>query len=484
MRTVAWRKITVAAIVTTLVASVLAGVVVQAEVRRFAAGDQPLFETARATDHAYPFRIPLDQHLRRDRWMRALRIRGVVTTSFVDACPDRLLEPDDLSRSSAGREWRDAAHHWLSAYRFVTRPNAFDVASSLSEQRMSSREWFWCIARAHRVLNDAAVAGDRRAIVAVENLRGFAVADLPLGRLLGLDYARDLASSTSAKAPASTEERELVLGTADELASSAAGVLLDLVWIRQVEIPPPAPPRLTFLGVDFLPIPAGVTTLGMSAVGPAGADEIDQDADVTQEKQRRFAMDGGVLMSRTEVTQESYASVLGQNPSSVQDPSLPVHGLTLVEAKRFCLVLSRLAREQGIGYRFRLPTEDEWEYACRAATRAPIAVSLTPTNRRVFADRLPEVAWFESNLGPGGVGPFPVASLAPNQWGLYDCHGNVAEWCLPSGALPAISGELGVVRGGGWATNYAGCRSSNRDVIDGATRSDNVGFRVIGVAER
>ena len=177
-----------------------------------------------------------------------------------------------------------------------------------------------------------------------------------------------------------------------------------------------------------------------------------------------------------EVTQAQYEQVMGSNPSKFRGPQNPVETVSWNDALDFCQKLSALPEELKAGRVYRLPTEAEWEYACRAGT----------TTKYSFGDdesQLGEYAWF---VGNAGRETRPVGLKQPNAWGLYDMHGNVWEWCAdwyggyPSGYVTdptgPQSGSYRVIRGGSWGTYFR--PPASRD-WDGPYRSyDDLGFRV------
>jgi formylglycine-generating enzyme required for sulfatase activity len=150
---------------------------------------------------------------------------------------------------------------------------------------------------------------------------------------------------------------------------------------------------------------------------------------------------------------------------------LPVANVPWDEANRFC---QRIGQREGRVYR--LPTEAEWEYACRAGTTTPFAGTGRPK----------EMAWYNDNAGDH---LHPVARNLPNRWGLYDMHGNVAEWCLDrydaysmNSTIDPRGPEAGknrVIRGGSIAQAPEACRSAARGARREAERRMDTGFRVV-----
>ena len=225
-------------------------------------------------------------------------------------------------------------------------------------------------------------------------------------------------------------------------------------------------------------IPPGRFTLG------SATHELGRGSD--EGPQTEITLTQGFWMSKFEVTQAEYTALMGVNPSTFQrDPQYPVEKVSWHDALAFCREKNREAKEAGTlpqGMIFRLPTESEWEYACRAgsSTRFSYGDDLSHSN-------LIHYAWFVENSDSS---PHPVGMLKPNPWGLHDMHGNVWEWCLdqwqyayPGGKMTDYSaaddGWLRVARGGSWLYSAGNCRSANRDDYGPNNRCSDIGFRLV-----
>jgi formylglycine-generating enzyme required for sulfatase activity len=221
-------------------------------------------------------------------------------------------------------------------------------------------------------------------------------------------------------------------------------------------------PVVNSVGMLLVPIPAGTFTMGEG-------NETPHPVTLT----KPFEL--GVY----EVTQQQYVQVMGSNPSEFKGPQNPVEKVSWNDAVEFCRKLSELPSEKSAGYVYRLPTEAEWEYACRAGTQTAYSFGNSESE-------LGDYAWYDENSGGKS---HPVGSKKPNAWGLYDMHGNVYEWCqdwygdYPSGSVTdptgAASGSVRVFRGGSWFIYSDFCRSAYRDWYTPGLRYFDLGFRVL-----
>ncbi|MEC8555072.1 MAG: formylglycine-generating enzyme family protein [Planctomycetota bacterium] len=215
-------------------------------------------------------------------------------------------------------------------------------------------------------------------------------------------------------------------------------------------------------------IPPGTFTMG--------PDNSDRGA--REKPAHQVTLSQPFMLGVYEVTQEQYERVMGVNPSEFKGPQNPVEKVSWEDAVEFCQKLSALPEERSAGRVYRLPTEAEWEYACRAGT----------TTDYSFGDdavSLDKYAWYGKNSGRE---THPVGQKQPNAWGLYDMHGNVFEWCAdgygdyPSDAVTdptgAKSGSSRVLRGGSWGRAAEVCRSAYRYRLHPSYRFNFYGFRV------
>ncbi|MBM3296697.1 MAG: formylglycine-generating enzyme family protein, partial [Candidatus Aminicenantes bacterium] len=200
-------------------------------------------------------------------------------------------------------------------------------------------------------------------------------------------------------------------------------------------------------------------------------------ADPFEQPVHEVTISKGFYIGRYEVTQAQWQALMGDNPSSFQGPQNPVEQVHWNDCRNF---LARLKSKLS-GLTPRLPTEAEWEYACRAGS----------TGAYHFGDRAADLkayAWYEANSKKT---THPVGGKLPNAWGVYDMHGNVYEWCadLYDGSYYlSVTGENPqgpsegagrVARGGAWSFYAQNCRSAKRFWNEPGYKFSNLGFRVV-----
>jgi formylglycine-generating enzyme required for sulfatase activity len=237
-------------------------------------------------------------------------------------------------------------------------------------------------------------------------------------------------------------------------------------------------------------IPAGKFTMG------SPKDELHRNAD---EQQHEVTIGKPFYLGAFEVTQEQYQKVMGTNPSffcktgtgkarvKENDTSeYPVERVSWLDAVEFCRKLSALEKKH-----YRLPTEAEWEYACRAGTTTVFNVGDDFNSNRGNINGLSYSAYGKAEAGPFWRSTLQGGEYKKNAFGLYDMHGNVQEWCSdwydedyyknspktdPTG--PA-NGTERILRGGGWPSSAKACRSAARGHLPPDEKSYTSGFRVV-----
>jgi formylglycine-generating enzyme required for sulfatase activity len=223
-------------------------------------------------------------------------------------------------------------------------------------------------------------------------------------------------------------------------------------------------------------IPAGEFEMG------SPMDELKRDDD---EGQHRIKLTKPFYMGKFEVTQLQYREIMSENPSKFGGDNLPVENVSWYEAARFLKKLS-----DKTGKKFRLPTEAEWEYACRAGTKTAFNTGTTIDSD--FANYEATTPYADGIIGKDLKCTSKVGSYPPNAFGLYDMHGNVWEWCSdfydseyykvtptvdPQG--PQVNKGDKVMRGGAWNERPNKCRSADRNNRGPKTNQPIIGFRVV-----
>lgn len=238
-------------------------------------------------------------------------------------------------------------------------------------------------------------------------------------------------------------------------------------------------PQTEVLGIKLVTIPSGGFDMG--------SENGDKDE---QPVNKIFLLSFQIGVS--EITQKQYRDITGINPSHFTDDNLPVENVNWSDAARFCNMASVKAGLESCYNEktwecdftkngFRLPTEAEWEYSCRAGSKTIYYTGDTVVN-------LAETGWFNGNSVNKTHG---AGTKAANMFGLYDMLGNVSEWCNdwydenyyqknqtsnPSGAK---TGHYRVIRGGSWNNDFDACRSTNRSLFAPSLRYNDIGFRIV-----
>jgi len=217
------------------------------------------------------------------------------------------------------------------------------------------------------------------------------------------------------------------------------------------------------LGMRMVRVPAGSFPMGSPPAAPMRQEE---------EFPHRVTLTRAFRIASTEVTQRQWLALMPSNRSPQPGDDLPVTSVSWKEAREFCL---RLSQKEGI--RYRLPTEAEWEYACRAgAGDSPVGRS-----------ELEAVAWYADNSGEKA---HPVGQKRMNAWGLHDLLGNVAEWTLDAyGPYPRAdpatdpagppAGSTRVVRGGAWRSFPPAVRCAARTGTPESYQLPHLGLRIV-----
>jgi formylglycine-generating enzyme required for sulfatase activity len=256
----------------------------------------------------------------------------------------------------------------------------------------------------------------------------------------------------------------LMLGCAIESATPAKG------WI-----PEEVSGVTTFL--DKFAADSGITMVAILPGAYSMGSPDDEAGRATREgPQTHVTISRPFFLGVTDVTQAQWTAVMGSNPSYFKGDARPVEQVSWDDAMAFCEKLTEREREAGrlpAGWEFTLPTEAQWEFACRAGTAGAR-----------YGD-LNDIAWF---VGNSGHATHPVGTKQPNAWGLYDILGNVYQWCLDwYGSYPGgnVTNPVGSAfgrnrgnRGGCWDFTADCCRSAYRAFNGRDCRSDILGFRL------
>ena len=271
-------------------------------------------------------------------------------------------------------------------------------------------------------------------------------------------------------------------------------LLVTIAWQSTITLADENPPAsiTNSIGMKFVRLPAGAFQMG------SPFSEAQRSSD---ESRHEITLTSSYYIGVFEITQAQYERVIGSNPSGftpqrhedLRDTGrFPVEQVSWDDANEFCRTLSRLPVEAKAERVYRLPTEAEWEYACRGGTanvKTPFNIGDSLSSSQAnFHGKYP---YGKAEPGRSLQRTTTVGEFKPNAIGLYDMHGSVWEWCSDkynrdyylngpkSDPRGPRGGERRIVRGGSWRNNAARCRAAFRGKYDPDARIDNVGFRVV-----
>jgi formylglycine-generating enzyme required for sulfatase activity len=227
--------------------------------------------------------------------------------------------------------------------------------------------------------------------------------------------------------------------------------------------------------LEMVEIPGGTLIMG------SPANEAERDSDEGPQHQVTVP---GFFMGKYQLTQAQYQAIMGSNPSAFKGNNRPVEQVSWNDAVTFCEKLSQKTQKN-----YRLPSEAEWEYACRAGTTTPFYFGESITSELVNYNG--NYTYGSAPKGQYRQQTTDVGSFPPNAFGLYDMHGNVWEWCLDDyidnysdapkdgSALTVRSGDIKLLRGGSLYGHPRACRSADRNKISLADSYGSYGFRLV-----
>ena len=231
-----------------------------------------------------------------------------------------------------------------------------------------------------------------------------------------------------------------------------------------------------------------------------GSPEDEPERSVYEGPQHSVTFGQGYWLFDTPVTQALWQTVMEDNPSEFKSPTRPVENVSWDDCQNFIEHINNLAPDLALC----LPSEAQWEYACRAGQQAAIYTGPLDADKAGQSSALDTIAWYDNNsdqnfelvgkVSSRGRGTHPVALKLPNTWGFYDMLGNVLEWTADpwhddyqeaptDGSVweDAVAGAFRVVRGGSWYSEARDCRSAYRNLFVSVNRYGNLGFRLARV---
>jgi formylglycine-generating enzyme required for sulfatase activity len=326
----------------------------------------------------------------------------------------------------------------------------------------------------------------------LEGLRG--KAKNPQGRVTFASLADHVANAVSEDVP------RLIGGGAQQSPNMKADVIRQPVLLAKIGPAPqgkppaePKPPSKVEAGpviTNDIGMKLAYIAPGKFMMGSPLAEAFRND----DEHQHEVEITKGFYMGVHEVTQEEYEKVMGNNPSEAKGGKLPVERISWDHALQFCKKLSDLPEEKGAGRVYDLPTEAQWEFACRAGAKTPFHFGATLSSQQ--ANFNGDYPYGPAPKGPNLEKTTAVGSYPRNAWGLFDMHGNVWEWCKdwyakdyyqngPAKDAPGpADGTVRVLRGGCWDASAGSCRAAHRYFLTPDDRGNGIGFRVVTSSHR
>jgi formylglycine-generating enzyme required for sulfatase activity/serine/threonine protein kinase len=401
------------------------------------------------------------------------RDRGLVDAPVFDLAKQKRemeeaaaeLEAKKAEAEEAARKAQEAAAK-IESERKLAEEAALKAASAKQEMKRQKQELEAATEEARKA--DEA----RKAEEAAKKLEAARKAQEAAAKIESERKLAEEAAQKAAAAKQAMEKQKQELEAAAEQAQKAEEAAKKLEAARQGQVATATPGKayiIPGLGLEMIQVPAGEFLMG----SPGGLFRGEKNREV-DETQHQVRLTQPFWLGKYEVKQGQWKAVMGSNPSQFSGDDLPVEEVSWEDAMAFCRKLNQMDGNRPSGYVYSLPTEAQWEYACRAGT----------TTATAFGKRL---TIQEANFAGYSGKTTPVGSYRPNAWGFYDLHGNVWEWCsdwygnYPSGSVTdptgSSSGTYRVRRGGSWPSDGGGCRSADRGRYPPGYRGSYLGFR-------
>ncbi len=269
-----------------------------------------------------------------------------------------------------------------------------------------------------------------------------------------LKHARDIGDDTKQASHKKKSRREIV-SEAEKLAERINTSIKPL-GVMEVKSSITGRVFVNSIDMEFIEVPAGSFMMGSDK-------SKDPDAESYETPQKKREIYAPFFISKYEINQKQWYMVMGTYPSKFKGSDKPVESVSWHDAVEF---ISKLNAKESTDM-YRLPTQEEWEYAARAGSHSRYFFSDDP-------ERLPSFAWMYDNT----ASTRPTGTRHPNPWGLHDIYGNVSEWCADE-----LSDGRSSVRGCSWDNSAVNCRSAQKYANFKTSKNNNVGFRIIRTTE-